>query len=369
MPEISVEKLTADEWLTFAPTWERIHAACAGASMFLSREWVACWLATFGGTRHVDLLVFLGGGEAVGCCLLVRRTERIRGVPLRRIFLNCAGEDEADSTCIEYNSLLCLPGWEEGVARAFVVFLRRIRWDELHLPGVEEGQPVNAVAGSFQAVLEVTTKPSHYVDLERVRGAVGGFDSTLSSNTRQQIRRSQRLYEEASGVCTLRVAKSVEEALEALDLLAGLHQEAWMDRGRPGVFASARFTGFHRELIRSAFGQNRILLSEARAGGELIGSLYSFLYRGRVYFYQSGFRYAKEPRLKPGLLTHYLAVQHCVQQPAFLEYDFLAGDSQYKRSLATSSRPMQWSVIRRATVPTLIYRSLRFVKRSYARIH
>lgn len=186
------------------------------------------------------------------------------------------------------------------------------------------------------------------------------MDSVLSSNTRWQIRRSQRLYEQERGPCSFRVARTAQEATEIFTRLTDLHQLAWRDRGLPGVFASPQFTGFHRRLIEAAFARDRIILMEARAGLETIGALYGFLHRGKVSFYQSGFRYTTDARLKPGLLTHYLAIRYCLEQPAVNEYDFLAGDSQFKRSLATSSRPLQWIVVRRLTLPSLLHRGARW---------
>jgi CelD/BcsL family acetyltransferase involved in cellulose biosynthesis len=365
--DISVRSLGWRQWDSFAPAWERVHCRCPEASFFLTREWVDCWLAAFGGQLNPELVEFTADGETVGCCLLVLRTRWVRGLPLRRVYLNCTGEDEADSTCSEYNAPLSLPGYAEPVARALAGALRKRRWDELLLNGVEETSAVRAAAASLGAG-ETSSKPSPYIDFTRVRENAGGFDAVLSSNTRQQIRRSRRLYEETLGPCAIRVAESASEADEALTRLAGLHQAAWTDRGRPGVFASERFTGFHRRLIRSAFPQGRILLAEALAGDEPIGALYSFLFRGRVYFYQSGFRYDRDSRLKPGLLTHYLAIQRCLGDAGLLEYDFLAGDAQYKRSLATHTRPLEWTVVRRATVPSLVFRGLRSVKRRYAEL-
>ena len=111
------------------------------------------------------------------------------------------------------------------------------------------------------------------------------------------------------------------------------------------------------------FPHNDVLLLELRAGEEIIGVLYNFVYRGRVYFYQSGFRYSEDSRLKPGLLSHYLAIRHCLAQPILTEYDFLAGDAQYKRSLAADLRPLTWMVVRRSTPATFLFRALRFTKR------
>src|ERR1700688_1049698 len=60
---ISVRRLNWYEWPRFAPTWERIHNLCPNASFFLSREWVDCWLATFGEDLNPDLLAFERDGH------------------------------------------------------------------------------------------------------------------------------------------------------------------------------------------------------------------------------------------------------------------------------------------------------------------
>jgi CelD/BcsL family acetyltransferase involved in cellulose biosynthesis len=110
------------------------------------------------------------------------------------------------------------------------------------------------------------------------------------------------------------------------------------------------------------------MLAELCAGNERIGALYCFVHRGKVYFYQSGFRYSSDGKMKPGLLTHYFSIRYCLKRPELNEYDFLAGDSQYKRSLATANRPLQWIVVRRFTVPSLLFGGLRWMKRKYVQI-
>src|SRR5450755_4324342 len=71
MAKVSVQKLNWRQWSEFAPAWERIHRLCPGASFFLSRDWVDCWLATFGSDLNPDLLTFVRDADVVGCCLLV----------------------------------------------------------------------------------------------------------------------------------------------------------------------------------------------------------------------------------------------------------------------------------------------------------
>ena len=365
MAEISVQRSNWRQWSGFAPTWERIHNMCPAASFFLSREWVDCWLATFGEDLNPDLLAFVGDGDVVGCCLLVWRTQWVRGIPLRRVYLNCAGENDADSTCIEFNSLLSLPEYEEPVAKALVTFLRSRKWDELLLPGVVERDAIRILAGSLGAN-EVTEAPSPYIDFMGFRDPPVDFLGSLSQKTRKHIRRTQRSYEEIGGACALRVAQSAEEALGMLRQLAELHQARWKGLGHAGAFSSPSFTGFHELMIRREF--DRTLLFRVQAGAEVVGILYCFLFRGWVYYYQSGFSYALDSRGSPGRLTLYLTIVHCLERPEFMGFDLMAGDQEYKRSFTSAHRPLRWIVVRRSTARNLLYCGLRSLKRTYVQI-
>jgi hypothetical protein len=364
---IGVQRLNWRDWTRFAPTWERIHGKCPGASFFLSREWVESWLETFGEELRPELLGFMKGEEVVGYCLLVWRTQWVRGIPLRRVYLNCSGENEVDSTCIDDNSLLCLPEYMDFVQEAFVNFLRGRYWDELILPGIvgDSGLPSAVLSLGRTEILEA---PSHYVDLCQLRSKTRRFDSVLTGKVRRKIRRSERAYEQIGGPGNIRVAESGEEAVKMLRTMANLHQARWTSRGYPGVFSSPKFASFHEALIHRAFTAGRILLFEARCGEEIIGILYCFLDRGWVRFYQSGFNYALDARQRPGYLTVYLAIQYCLEQGTFKAFDFLAGDSQYKRSLANSSRLSRSIIVRRSTAPSLLFRGLRSVKRTYVQL-
>jgi CelD/BcsL family acetyltransferase involved in cellulose biosynthesis len=188
------------------------------------------------------------------------------------------------------------------------------------------------------------------VDLERLRSEGKDFDLVLSSNTRQQIRRSMRHYERLLGSPSrLQPAQTVTEALKYLYQLADLHQNSWKTRGRPGVFGSRKFIRFHEKLIRTCFPLGGIQLLRLQVGTEVVGILYSFTHSGRVYFYQSGFRYEDDNRFKPGLVAHYMAVQHCLAGETLKEYRFLAGDSRYKRSLSSDCQRLRWTIVRRPT--------------------
>jgi hypothetical protein len=366
-PPLDIQCLAWSDWPSVAPQWSWLAAESPRRSFFLSKNWVDTWITVFGPLLQPQILVFSCRQQPVCICLLVRRRSRRGPVPIVQLYLNTAGEDESDGTCVEYNDLVCLPGYEETVVQALLRHLGRLRWDELALQGFQPGPALKALkdlgSGLNRQVREV---PSYYVDLECLRQAGTPYDQVLPSSTRRQIRRSCELYEQ-DGSIFVECASDLATAREMLDQLAELHQRSWTARGEPGVFSSPRFTEFHRRLIERAFPGGEIQLLRVQTPRRVIGVLYNFVYRSKVYFYQSGFEYAADNRLKPGLVAHYHAVQYGLAQ-GYQEYDFLAGDSRYKRSLATHHWHLEWVVIERATPATVIVRLLRRVRRYYARL-
>ena len=174
-----------------------------------------------------------------------------------------------------------------------------------------------------------------------------------------------RLYE-AAGPLRLQAAQTVEDALDMLGELKGLHQAYWTRRGHAGSFARGFFESFHHDLISKRFDAGEIQLLRISAGEKLIGCLYNFVKDGRVYAYQSGFDYDADRRLKPGLVSHCLAVRHNLAQGALI-YDFMAGDSRYKRSLGTDSHSLYWLVVQRPVVRLRLENVLRAIKQRLAR--
>jgi CelD/BcsL family acetyltransferase involved in cellulose biosynthesis len=285
---------------------------------------------------------------------------------VQRVYLNTAGEDPADETVMEYNALLCLEGWEGEIAAALRRHLDRIAWDEFAANGMAEGPSLKALTSvAFpDRPANLTNVQSHYVDLARLGPSADNYLADLSRNTREQIRRSCRIYGQ-QGPLEVQAAATLPEALAILDELAQLHQASWIARGKPGAFASKRFSAFHRDLIERVFPKGGVQLLRVRAGSTVIGLLYNFVYARRVYSYQSGLRFSDDNRLKPGLVAHVAAIRYCCEA-GLLEYDFLAGEDRYKQSLSTDARTLTWVVVER---PTLKMRAMRVLRGLKRRIH
>jgi CelD/BcsL family acetyltransferase involved in cellulose biosynthesis len=93
-------------------------------------------------------------------------------------------------------------------------------------------------------------------------------------------------------------------------------------------------------------------------GGVTVGCLYNFVFRGVVYFYQSGLVLEEDNRMKPGYLCHVEAVQHCAKA-GYLRYDFLAGFEDYKERLSTHQRPVVWARVQKPKIKFKVERVLR----------
>jgi CelD/BcsL family acetyltransferase involved in cellulose biosynthesis len=264
-------------------------------------------------------------------------------LPSRELHWNQTGHRDIDEICIEYNGMV-----HDGQPPPFDEILARlpVRWDEIYLQALDADGPVARAATAAPAGLRLRVDrrvPSPMVDLAKVREA-GDYLKLLGGSTRSQIRRAQKLYA-ARGKLALEVASSPAHARAIFDELVALHRRSWSERGEAGAFLPWVHR-FHQRLIETRFASGENQLLRVVAGDTTVGCLYNFVWQGEVSFYQSGLGYETDGRLKPGLVCHALAVEHDARA-GHRWYDFLAGESRYKQSLATDARALVWLRLQR----------------------
>jgi CelD/BcsL family acetyltransferase involved in cellulose biosynthesis len=360
-PKLSVYQ--THQWPEVIKLWAELDEVSPYSSFYLSTEWTTAWLEVFGELLQPEILVFEHENTATGICLLVRSTERRGPFRVKRIYLNTVGGDVADRTLMEFNNLLCQASWEEKNANALAAHLQSLEWDEFAVEGISPGPILDCLRGNgfSQLPCVISTMPSYYVNLRQLHESKASYESSLSSNTREQLRRSLRRYA-TIGEVRVEAAAELSRAEELFDEMCRMHQSRWQKKGETGAFGPGRRLEFHRTLIRQAFAKGGIQLLRVTAGEETIGILYNFVKAGKVYFFQSGFNYIGDKHLKPGLVTHVLAVGYCLNA-GYTEYDFLAGDAQYKRSLAKDCRQLAWVVFARPRTKLALIEGLRVIKR------
>jgi len=336
---IEIEILDAIDPSEFGDAWRDLESRSDG-SFFQSWAWVGCLAAE----RFPDAVLVRAQDRGVSVALGLCNRRRRRG--RCDLLLNESGDPAYDAVFVEHNGFLIEQDRPEWLAadclRALLRPSGRTPWPRrrLILSGIPDSY-IAAARGGPSRVAVRATQPAPFVDLRALRQTGREYLAALSTNTRYQLARSRRRYGEL-GPLALHRAGSVAEALAFLGHLSDLHQRYWTGRGEAGAFASPVFRQFHRALIERAFPGGGIDLLRISAGAHVLGYLYNFHHRHTAYAYQSGFDYSLAgAQLKPGLTSHHLAIERYLQQ-GLDRYDFLAGASRYKQSLATGSTTLHW---------------------------
>jgi CelD/BcsL family acetyltransferase involved in cellulose biosynthesis len=343
--------------------WKELEAR-ATHSFYLSWLWIGTWLRHLPGGAQPHVLVARTSNRIVGLAIICRRKAWSFGPHARaRWLLNETGDVRFDRLFIEYNNILAERSLADATRVACLETLaHHLRYsDQLVLSGIDPDFELAACRTARRAGLLTEVRAddtARWIDFAKVRQKGGNFRATLGRNTRQAVSRAMRLYVER-GPIAFRTMEVTSEALAAFDLLAGLHQERW---GRKGAFANPSFRRFHEELIARGVPTGTVRISRTLAGDQTIGVLYNFVHDGRVYNYQSGFRYERDGRLKPGLISHVLAIEDSIGRGE-CGYDFLAGFSGHKSHLANAEHPMKWIAIGRDSPERRIEAKLRGAKR------
>jgi CelD/BcsL family acetyltransferase involved in cellulose biosynthesis len=326
--------------------WEALVQRSSTCQATASPFWLLAWWRIFGGRdgRALRLGLFLDGERLVGLAPLLLRTHRYRRLlPFRRIELLGTGEDEADEVASEYVGLIAERGREPAVAAAFASALREGRFgacDEVVLSGLDGGAPLSTlVESSFvrnRLAVEVTNIGSApYIPLPATWEA---YLASLSGSGRYLIKRSQRDFDGwAAGRSRVACVATAADLPEGMRVLARLHEERWRAAGRPGAFASEAFRAFHEAVLPELLARGALDLRWLCVEEEPVAVSYSLVWNNRVQFYQGG-RTTNVPKgIRPGIVLHAHSIRVAIEAGRE-EYDFLAGDGQYKRQLATAER-------------------------------
>ena len=323
--------------------WSELLGRSAADGPMLSPLWLLAWWRAFGaeGGRRLVVAAFHEGDRLVGLAPFVARTHRHRpAIPFRRIELLGTGEPEEDEVCSEHLGVLAERGREEPVARAFAAALVEGAlgpWDELVVGPMDADGPIApALAAELSRAgvsAELTAAgPSYYVELPATFTA---YTARLSPSSRYLLTRSTRDFERWAGAgVALHVAATPAELEAGKQALVALHGERW---GGGGAFVSPRFRAFHEGVTAALLARGALELLWLTVRGEPFAAAYDVLWRGRVFYYQSGRRLDVPRNIRPGIVLLGHALRRAIEAGR-REYDFLGGDHRYKRELGTSCR-------------------------------
>jgi CelD/BcsL family acetyltransferase involved in cellulose biosynthesis len=296
--------------------WRKLHAASTTATLSNSWEWVSTWWDVYRQDNWaLYLVLFRERGKLVGIAPLYRKHKWLHS----ELWLLGCGEDESDEVVSEYSDLLVCPEYSSDIGQEAWAHLEKLgRWSFLKLENVFP----HSLVAELKSGLRLTRPAGvrYRLPLSENRAE---FLADRGSNMRRKFAQASTDGERAAA--SEQVSRDWNGGGErAFDQLATLHNKRWRSKGQSGVFESALFCRFHKQLfVRYATDigcEFRIICID----GEPLSALYNFSFGDTVYFYQSGFAEHSQVR-SPGLLAHGLAIDEAISgNKAF--YDLMRGD-------------------------------------------
>ena len=341
------------EWDAIRDDWNTLHASSPYSSAPLDFVWLRGWWRVYGtlyGKAGLRIVTVWRGSRLVGAIPLYMGRGMGGSLGTRHLRFISTGEEEHEETCPDYLNLLCLPGEEAICADAIWGEVGRLDWDHLEFLDLMEDSPL----------LLGITLPHDARSFSRgscpIADLTDGFEEylkRLSLKSRQQARRVLR---EGEAGAHFEVA-DVNQAAGAFDDLVRLHQERWTLDSQPGVFASTRFTEFHRKLIQEWLPSGRAVLARLSIANVPVAVLYGFVNGLKFELYQLGVRREPASRVhSPGILAN-LLLMRALTERGMTAYDFLRGSASYKVRLATRESQLVGVRIWRPTLRAAIHRS------------
>lgn len=330
--EYTVTLHTLEDVTNLEKEWLSLEARCNG-SFFLSWAWIGTWLNTFEPECYVLKVEY--DGNVVSLALLTKsKFTALCRFSSTRLHIHQKGNALCDQVWTEYNGFLVESAHETKSILAAMTFLFEhfSDWDELVVGAVTKKSAALLQSASGLERQDLWHSSSYWVDLKKLRASQKDYLDSLSRNTRYQIRRSLKLYQQDDHFRLIH-AEDMGTALEYLNEVAPLHLERWGEGISQSGFANEKFVAFHENLIKAAWPNQQIDFIKVVCGERVVGFFYNFIYRGTVYFYLSGLAKEDNPKLKPGLCGHALSVQYYLDS-GLDYYDFMGGDDRYKVSLA-----------------------------------
>lgn len=340
--------------------WKKLEAG-AKNSIFTSWFWMTSWLELI--EYKAQLIQVTFNNKIVGLAFLSEHAQKKYGLTTKQLWLNRTGDVSLDQIWSEYNDILCHKGMEYSIRAAVLAYFENTltKFDECII-GVSNNISQTPISNQLTQYTSWKTN-SYSTNLTPELSNWNSYLQTLSKNSRYQINRTAKLFGGIESISISR-AQSTDEALTFFQAAGEYHKIRWANQN--SGFKNQYFVSFHQQFIKRHFNSGVIDIIKFNLGDNTFCYLYNLIYKDTVYFYLSGIQYNQDNRLKPGLLSHSLAISYYAGLQ-YKKYDFMGGEGRYKDSLSNHKGAMIISNFRRKNIPFLMSHTLRKIKGTCAK--
>jgi CelD/BcsL family acetyltransferase involved in cellulose biosynthesis len=328
---VTLEEVPVEEFRQLRTEWNTLVAASGSDTPFLRHEWYTALLEALPGMESTPLMLRIRSGESVlGYAPLMLRRRTRWGIPIQRLhFLGAQLTEFADLVVAESSGAL--------VADVFRA-LQRWGWLEFvgHYIGASSPRlPAYAeLAQRWRGAALELYEPCWYIPVagrtwEQYCAEEAGREFVLRG-----VRRRAPLYE--------RVEWAVEEYTTAspalLSEVVRLHALSQQRKGRVSLFMQdASYRAFLERVSLESSRCGWWQLFVLRIQGQWAAFVLGFVYGGVFYWWLQGFDPAYE-RFAPTKVLLWHVLQRGFRQRRWQEFNFMGGDTEYKRHWAKQCR-------------------------------
>lgn len=374
----------SEDFFALREQWNKINENSSNGNIFVSWEWLYTWWETYQkqGTRTLYILKCTDiNNQLLGIAPFQIINNPKKYFPCsRQLVMLGTGETDGSLVFGEYMDLVIKQGHETAVICAISSFLSKHNnlWDGIkfqqqligsHLLKLfPENNNSNLSTGSHNSKLNESPKIAseegyYFFENFAIKKVIreNGFRTiidlpetyndylmSLRKKMRNNITRIySRLNSEQEFTITSATTESEIEAQiankdVAIEILAKLNRTRRGDSDKNSVFEKPSFELFHKRLLKRLMPLNKVSLNVLKFGNEPVAALYSFIDRGTVHAYQSGFETVNGHRYS--LLTTMLSqeISKSIEDENVSRFNFMYADeeSTYKRRYSGNTEPM-----------------------------
>lgn len=335
-PSVMVETVSSvRQFEALGDEWNDLLRASDSDCLFLTWEWLYTWWKHLAEDRELSILAVRHEGKLVALApVALRPANLLRRRPLPAMEFLGSGYVGSD-----YLDLIVRRGYEASAQQAFAGAFSRagvvLEWTQLRLGNCFAPAVASCLAGKGWSFTETPTNTCPFITISGMSWEE--YLATLGAEHRYNFHRKWRRINRDYRVVFERVERG-DQCRESIDMLIGLHNLRWRERGGSDAFHAEGLIAFHREFSRIACERGWLRLYVLRLNDTPVASLYGFRYGRTFYFYQSGFDPAYR-KLSAGLVTMGLGIRSAIEEGAD-EYDLLHGDEDYKAHWSSESREL-----------------------------
>ncbi len=362
--KVTIKPLLSKQIAPLKEKWLEVEIE-ATPSFFLSWKWIGPWLKQVNSSEKLILVQASHQNKIVGLGVFVeKKIIRYSLLKSTQWFLHRSGVNSYDQIWIENNNFLTTDKNKDLIIQniwhtlllqhnnvdEFIVAICHNKPKQLKLPD----------ALMYKASVEYTEN-GYYLSLENIF-TLDDYLSSLSKNTRKQIKRSFKLLSQL-GEYEFYVAQDPVQQTKILKECNKWHIDKWQQTDTPSGFVNPSFINFHYNLMNEAHVTSKTVVARLKINEEIAGCLYCFIDDNCAYFYLSSFKPIEDNGIKLGLSLHTLFIQWLIEnRPEIQKYDFLAGEARYKKSLSSHQDNHCYVVVQKDLLKFKLEKLLKGVK-------